>query len=679
MAKLRLVEEPLAIGPIGVGDRLAREAGILAGRIVDLLERHIPSPDAPIAAQLAALRAMFEVASSGRPVAEFKGSAIDRVPPGPVHPLDRLAGALQLSRFEVDLLMLSGQPDEHEVYAAALRSLHPRGEPRPTVGLAAQLFCESAAERELLRESLETGPGVKSGAMRLSADAPFFERSLSLAPSLWSALHGVACWPTGICPIEDPIHLFGLDEWLTSETLARARNVLSRRAPYTLIFTAETEEIACHRAGALSKYLGIPAVRLALEGPLTSELERLISIHTALRGVMPIVQVAPTEGAAAVAIPQFADHPGPVALCVRHGLHGLRGRRPSLSISVDRLTPTARQAMWSELLPELAEHAPRLAGRYSLEPHVAAAVAVDLRGIASVELREPSADDAASSVRIRAGVAGSGSMKLVHPTASWSNLVLPTDRVQQLREAVDRLILQAKVIDEWGFLRGRPGARGVRMLFAGPPGTGKTLSAEVLAHTLGVDLLVVDISRVVSKWIGETEKNLADVFDGAEQAQAVLLFDEADALFGKRTEVSDAHDRYANLETAYLLSRLERFEGLAVLSTNLRQNIDTAFTRRLEFIVDYEEPTVAEREALWRAHLPSGAPFASDVNLHELAIAYPVVGAVIRNAAVAAAFLAASEETPITRSHLMRAIRREYEKLGRAFPGSPGSNAPRKR
>jgi len=209
------------------------------------------------------------------------------------------------------------------------------------------------------------------------------------------------------------------------------------------------------------------------------------------------------------------------------------------------------------------------------------------------------------------------------------------------------------------------------MLFAGPPGTGKTLAAEVMAHALGAHLLVVDISRVVSKWIGETEKNLAEVFDTAERVQAVLLFDEADALFGKRTEVSDAHDRYANLETAYLLARLERFDGLAILSTNLRQNIDAAFIRRLEFVVEFDEPGAEQREELWRCHLPANAPIAPDVRLSTLASLYPVVGAVIRNAAVAAAFRAASDGTAIGLSHFVQAVRREYQKAGRPFPGAP--------
>jgi SpoVK/Ycf46/Vps4 family AAA+-type ATPase len=291
--------------------------------------------------------------------------------------------------------------------------------------------------------------------------------------------------------------------------------------------------------------------------------------------------------------------------------------------------------------------------------------------VARLEGRRGDLDDVAESVRTRAALPLAAGVQLVRPRARFEDLVLSADRLAQLREAVARLVHQGKVLDEWGFLEGRPGARGVRMLFAGPPGTGKSLSAEVLAGALGVDLLVVDISRVVSKWIGETEKNLAAVFDVAERAQAVLLFDEADALFGKRTEVSDAHDRYANLETAYLLARLERFEGLAVLSTNLRENVDAAFLRRLEFVVDFEEPGPAEREALWRGHIPRGAPVARGVDLRELAATYPVVGGLIRNAAVAAGFLAAAEGTSITGRHLVRAIQREYEKAGRTFPGAP--------
>lgn len=369
--------------------------------------------------------------------------------------------------------------------------------------------------------------------------------------------------------------------------------------------------------------------------------------------------------------PLFDDFPGPVVACGRTGAAGARSRRPLIAVQVERLTPSAKRRMWGEAVPSLAQAAPFLAARYPIEPAMAAAVAADLRFVAELEGRAPAVDDVAASIRARGSVSLSAGARMMRPKATWKDLVLPADRLRQLREAVSRLELQSVVLDEWGFLKDRRGARGVRLLFAGPPGTGKTLSAEVLANSLGVELLIVDLSRVVSKWIGETEKNLASVFDAAERAQASLFFDEADALFGKRTEVSDAHDRYANLETAYLLTRLEQFEGLAILATNLRENIDPAFPRRLEFVVNFEEPDREERLALWRCHLPETAPLAADVNLHELSALYPVVGGVIRNAAVAAGFLAAADGLPIDRRHLVHAIRREYQKAGRSFPGVP--------
>jgi SpoVK/Ycf46/Vps4 family AAA+-type ATPase len=186
-----------------------------------------------------------------------------------------------------------------------------------------------------------------------------------------------------------------------------------------------------------------------------------------------------------------------------------------------------------------------------------------------------------------------------------------------------------------------------------------------------VDLLVVDLASLVSKWLGETEKNLAAVFEMAERSRALLLFDEADALFARRTENRDAHDRYANLETAYLLQRLERYESIAVLTTNLRANLDAAFARRFEFIVEFPEPDSAAREALWRLHLPGGAPLAEDVNLPELAAWYAISGAQIKNAALAAAFLAAAASSRIHQRHFLLAIEREFDKAGRAHPGFP--------
>jgi SpoVK/Ycf46/Vps4 family AAA+-type ATPase len=209
------------------------------------------------------------------------------------------------------------------------------------------------------------------------------------------------------------------------------------------------------------------------------------------------------------------------------------------------------------------------------------------------------------------------------------------------------------------------------MLLTGLPGTGKSLAAEAVATAAGTDLMRVDLSQIVSKWLGETEKNLAATFDAAERTRSVLLLDEADALFGTRTEISDAHDRYANLETAYLLQRLDRFDGLLVLTTNLRHNIDAAFLRRMDFVVELPLPDEPGRRALWLLHLPDGRA-GDDLDLDVLARMYPVPGGWIRNAALAGAFTAAADGSAgIRQSHLIAAVRREYAKAALPFPGEP--------
>jgi len=248
--------------------------------------------------------------------------------------------------------------------------------------------------------------------------------------------------------------------------------------------------------------------------------------------------------------------------------------------------------------------------------------------------------------------------------------VLPEESAWQLRDAVGRLEQQSIVLDDWGMRDSAHATRGARLLLTGPPGTGKSLAAHAIATAIATDLLVVDVSRVVSKWLGETEKNLAAVFDAAERTQSVLFLDEADALFGARTEISDSHDRYANVETAYLLQRFDRFDGLAVLATNLRQNIDPAFLRRMDFVVDFPMPDAAGRAELWTLHLPP-AVLADDVDLPALARLYAVPGGWIRNAAIAAAFVAAALGERIAQRHLVGAMRREYAKASLTFPCEP--------
>ncbi|GAA5193572.1 ATP-binding protein [Rugosimonospora acidiphila] len=255
--------------------------------------------------------------------------------------------------------------------------------------------------------------------------------------------------------------------------------------------------------------------------------------------------------------------------------------------------------------------------------------------------------------------------RLVPRRHGWSDLVLPQDKARRLRELADVARFRGKVLNEWGFGASVASGPGLNVLFAGPSGTGKTMAAQVIAGELGRDLFVVDLAAMVSKYIGETEKNLDGVFAAAHDGECVLFFDEADAMFGKRTAVKDAHDRHANLQTSYLLQKLEQQEGVVVLATNLRKNMDEAFVRRLHAVIEFPVPRVEERLRIWRQLWPAAAPVAADLDLDLLATRIDLAGGHLRNIAVGAAYLAAADGGVITMRHLEQATRREYQQLGK--------------
>jgi MoxR-like ATPase len=249
----------------------------------------------------------------------------------------------------------------------------------------------------------------------------------------------------------------------------------------------------------------------------------------------------------------------------------------------------------------------------------------------------------------------------ITPCYGWDDLVLPPDVMLRLHEIAAQVANRACVYETWGLGARLPRGRGISALFAGPSGVGKTMAAEVLARELGLDLFRIDLAGVVSKYIGETEKNLKRVFDAAEASGAILFFDEADALFGKRTEVKDSHDRYANIEIDYLLQRMEDYRGLAILATNMKSHLDPAFLRRLRFVVDIPAPDVSVRREIWRRAFPPAAP-TEQLDIDVLA-RMDITGGNIRNIAVNAAFLAAEAGSPIRMEHVLHAARREYDKL----------------
>jgi ATP-dependent 26S proteasome regulatory subunit len=251
------------------------------------------------------------------------------------------------------------------------------------------------------------------------------------------------------------------------------------------------------------------------------------------------------------------------------------------------------------------------------------------------------------------------------PRYTWEDIILPDDQLALLREIVATVRGRPKVLDEWGVGRKLAASDGVTMLFAGPPGTGKTMAAEVIAAELNLDLYKIDLSTIVSKYIGETEKNLERIFAEAQSSSAILFFDEADALFGKRSEVKDSHDRYANIEISYLLQRMEMYDGVTILATNLRANLDEAFTRRLQFAVDFPFPEEAYRLRIWQTLFPPSMPSVPGLDLALLARRFRLTGGNIRNIIVNAAFLAAAEDSSVNMEHLLHATRRELQKMGR--------------
>jgi SpoVK/Ycf46/Vps4 family AAA+-type ATPase len=256
----------------------------------------------------------------------------------------------------------------------------------------------------------------------------------------------------------------------------------------------------------------------------------------------------------------------------------------------------------------------------------------------------------------------------VEPRFGWDDLVLPEDRMRHLRSIASHLRHRSRVYRDWGFGTKVARGRGLSILFSGAPGTGKTMAAEVLARELSLLLFQIDLSTVVSKYIGETERNLSVIFAEAEMSQSLLFFDEADALFGKRTEVKDAHDRYANMEVNYLLQRIEQFKGLVVLATNFQKNLDDAFLRRLQYVIEFPYPDEDARQQIWKRHFPGNAPRDTDLDLAFLASQFKLAGGSIRNVVVEAAFLAAEEggaEVKIAMRHVIEALKHEHQKQGK--------------
>jgi hypothetical protein len=346
--------------------------------------------------------------------------------------------------------------------------------------------------------------------------------------------------------------------------------------------------------------------------------------------------------------------------------------RPIVTFDVDKPTPDEQHALWREAIGDgkeaLNHDVDRLTSQFNLSvPAIRAAyyqAAGQMDGAG-----EPGTSPSQNGLpgllweacRTQARPRLDDLAQRIKALATWNELVLPEREKQTLRDVAIHVRQRTTVYERWGFAQKSARGLGISALFTGPSGTGKTMAAEVLANDLALDLYRIDLSQVVSKYIGETEKNLARVFDAAETGGAVLLFDEADALFGKRSEVKDSHDRYANIEIGYLLQRMEAYRGLAILTTNMKSALDHAFLRRIRFIVQFRFPDADQRAAIWGSIFPEETP-TEGLDVHKLG-QLNVAGGNIRNIAMNAAFYAADEGAPVNMEHILRAARGEYNKL----------------
>ncbi|MEU9112633.1 ATP-binding protein [Streptomyces sp. NPDC048483] len=345
-----------------------------------------------------------------------------------------------------------------------------------------------------------------------------------------------------------------------------------------------------------------------------------------------------------------------------------RGER----VTVPKLSDEEQFGLWADAFADVPEvtdrHLQSLVAQFQLPPHVVRSAAATVRRDLPLSGTLDAAELAwqAGLTEARMGLDELG--RRIEPRAGWDALVLADRQLRILQEVVAHVRQRSTVYQDWGFAKALRSGLGVTALFAGGSGTGKTLAAEVMAKELGLDLFIIDLSQVVSKYIGETEKNLSRVFDAAERGGALLLFDEADALFGKRSEVKDSHDRYANLEVSYLLMRMEAYRGLAILTTNMKKALDSAFMRRIRFVVDFPFPGEKERAEIWRRVLPPQAP-TKGIEPSLLA-QLTVAGGSIRNIALSGAFLAAEEGDRLQMRHMLAAARTEYLKLERSLTPS---------
>jgi hypothetical protein len=596
-----------------------------------LLRRAVPEESVPARAITTATRAVERAEAAG-----------------PVPALVGLAQRLGLSRFERDTLLLCAaiefDPGITELCAAI------QGAPHATFGLALRVLPDPAWEvvspRGGLRHwrllDVHTAPGqaLVTGALRADERIVHYLKGLNYLDDRLDRL--VTALPTDPELRLPPSQQVAVDEAIAAARRGTVQLAGADRGSKELV----AAEVAA-RCGLLGYRLPVALLPTGLV-----EVDALVRLWEREAALLPLLLYLDAgeldDEQPAVSITRFLDRLQAPALVAA------RESRPEFGarvVDVEPPTPAERVAAWRQRLDAPSEVVDPLAAQFGLD--VAA-----IRDIARDNI-EP--DQVWRACLLRARPRLETLAQRLTPKVGLADIVLPEPGRILLRDIVAQVAQRTTVHERWGFGDRISRGLGVSALFAGPSGTGKTMAAEVLATELNLDLYRIDLSSVVSKYIGETEKNLRVLFDAADTGGAILFFDEADALFGKRSEVKDAHDRYANIQINYLLQRIEAYRGLAILATNMRTALDKAFLRRLRFIVEFPFPDLAQRAEIWRRAFPAAAPVAA-LDYERLA-GLQLSGGVVRNVVLNAAFRAAAEGTEITMAVVLAAARVEFEKL----------------
>lgn len=645
------------------------------------------SPDAPedtgwleanqryLSAALGRIRSRLERHAEGAPAGPapeaqraFEEAAVAMPEPSA---LDRLGDFFLLSPFERELLLLCAGVELDASFGAYCARA--QGEPRrtwATFSLALAVLPEAhwsalspgAPLRRWRLVEVGAGDSLATSPLRIDERVLHYLAGVShLDERLVGLLEPLRASPSGV-----PSH---------RELAERLIAIWSRSEELPVVQLAG-DELASQRAIAVAvcEAVGLGLSRVLVHGlPVGLEevpVSRLLWREAALSGsalLLDCHELEPGDTGRMGAVLRFIERAGgPLIVSSRERLS--TRSRPMLTFDVPRPTPREQRTLWRESLgpdaptsPELIE---RLVSRFDLS---ASAIREVSAGARAEEGEEASARVLWEGCRARSRPRLDELAQRIEPVADWEALILPESQRQVLRGIVIHVRQRARVYETWGFASKGTRGLGISAMFAGPSGTGKTMAAEVLANELRLDLYRIDLSQVVSKYIGETEKSLRRVFDAAEEGGSILLFDEADALFGKRSEVKDSHDRYANIEVSYLLQRMETYKGLAILTTNMKGALDPAFLRRIRFIAQFPFPGAAERAEIWRRIFPRETP-TEGLDYEKLA-RLNIAGGHIRNIALHAAFLAAEEGVPVRMRHIGRAAQGEFARLERPLTG----------